>query len=464
MLLIDGFFLLYFFPIFISIYYFIRKHISLANAFIVLCSIYFYSTFGLNQLPIFLVPLVVDYGLGIAIHKTRKRLNKKMLLSIGIILNVGILGYFKYTNFLLSNFSPVFHIFHFTLSSPLILPIGISFITFQRISYIMDVYRKKTRPEKNFLRYATYASLFPQLISGPIVRFAQVKNELKKRKVDCATIFQGTKLFTVGFGYKILIADQLYIFESYLAQRLHTLHFIDSLLLVLYFTFRIYFDFLGYSFMAIGLAGLIGFDFPYNFDAPYISKSITEFWRRWNITLSNWLRDYLYISLGGNRKGKIRTYCNLFITMFLAGLWHGANWNFIAWGMLHGIYLIIERIFMTHKIHVNIHPFLKNIYAFLLVMISWIFFRFTNVSDILLILSALIHVHITGLSQISQNIFFFTLPSFFFAIILSFLYTEKHIVKIKPTLFSVIILLVVFSSSLCLALLKSKIFFIYNQF
>lgn len=344
------------------------------------------------------------------------------------------------------------------------MPVGISFIIFQRISYIVDIYRVKIKAEKNFINYATYASLFPHLISGPIIRYSAIKNQLTNRNVNLNYIFEGSKIFVIGFAFKILIADQLFILEQYLTRDLANIDFLGALLIVVYFTLRIYFDFLGYSLMAVGLAKFIGFDFPFNFNAPYQSHSITEFWRRWNITLSMWIRDYIYIPLGGNRKGEVRTYVNLMLVMLLAGLWHGANWNFVIWGGINGAFLCIERIIKNRNISVPVPSYFKRAYLILVVSLSWIIFRFTDISEIQNITKAILNPNITKLSNTEINIFIYTLPSLIFAIIFSFFIKEGYLSKIKPKYSHVLPLILLFLITICFTFLKTKTFFIYNQF
>jgi len=457
MLLIDPFFLLYFFPWFWSAYYFVLRNTQIANVAIVIASIYFYSTFGFWQLPILIIPLIADYFLGIFISKSKNSFYSKLYLFVGISLNVVLLGYFKYTNFFLGTFGLQNYL------KDIVLPVGISFIVFQRISYLVDIYRRKFSPEKNFINYAAYASLFPHLISGPIVRYSQIKDELKSRVLNSSTIFEGTKIFVIGFAYKILIADQLFVLEDYLINR-SGLNSIESLATILYFSFRIYFDFLGYSLMAVGVAKLLGFTFPYNFNAPYQARSITDFWRRWNITLSFWIRDYLYIPLGGNRKGRLRTYSNLIVVMLIAGLWHGASWNFVAWGALHGIYLAIERYSGNRRFVIHIPDNLKIAFTFTLVTFGWILFRFTNMRDIQQMLGNIFSMDISPFSSVTQNIFLYTVPSLLAAFVISFFVKEEYLHKITPKIVHIIPLLILFLISLCFAVLKVDTFFIYNQF
>lgn len=466
MLTAGHFFLLYFFPIFILIYLIFFKFVRVRDFIIIIFSLIFYASFGIENLPILIIPLIIDYFLAVYIYKSKNKLSRKLLLTFGILVNIGLLGYFKYANFFAINLEPLFPDFQIfqNLSQKIILPVGISFITFQRISYIIDVYRKEITPSKNFLKYCTYAVLFPHLLSGPIVRFSFIKKQLIKRAINFDTIFEASKYFSIGFAFKILIADQLFIVEDLFTNTLSSNNLYSTLILILYFSIRIYFDFLGYSLMAIGLAKFIGFDFPYNFDSPYQSKSIQEFWRRWNITLSSWIRDYLYIPLGGNRKGKIRTYINLMITMSLAGLWHGASWNFIIWGGLHGLYLSIENFFRDLKITFRIPQFIRIGFTFILVTLTWIAFKFTNISDIRLLINSLANLKFVPFDRYTINVLLPSVPFLIFALLWSFFLKEKSISKFNFSTKNSFFFLALFVFTLFFSLIKKAVPFIYFQF
>lgn len=468
MLFTDHFFLFYFFPIFFLIYLLVHKNITLANLVIIIFSIIFYSSFGIQNIPILLIPLILDYLLGIAIYKNKNKVQKKILLFSGIILNLLFLGFFKYLGFLLANIGlliPTHYLAQInTFEQNLLIPVGISFITFQRISYIVDIYRKKTTPAYNFLAYSTYATVFPHLIAGPIVRYSNIKKQLTKRVLTIQKIFDGMKYLIAGLVLKILIADQLYKVESLIIPNIRTTHALESIMLLFYFSFRIYTDFAGYSLMAIGLAKFMGFDFPQNFDSPYRSSNITTFWRRWNMTLSSWLKDYLYIPLGGNKKGKIRTYINLLITMLLGGLWHGANWNFIIWGGFHGAYLAGERWLRDRNISIHLPIQIKILLTFLLISITWLTFIFVNPSEIIIVLA---HILALDFSPISPKLMVATLwsiPSLVAAIAWSFFLSENFIEKIKPNFITILLLSILLLLSIGISLLNISVPFIYFQF
>ncbi len=466
MLITDHFFLFYFFPIFYTLYLlFHRKHV-IANVLIIIASALFYLSFSPANIWILFIPLFIDYFLARTILQSRNKKTKQYALTIGLILNLSVLFYFKYAAFVANNIAllPIPFPYLSFFQKNILLPVGISFITFQRISYLMDTYRKKIVPSNNLIEYTTYGSLFPHLLAGPIVRFSQIQDQLSSRHITSETIFEASKYFTIGIFFKIVIADQLFNVEEYLTPILSTLHTAEALILLFYFSFRIYFDFLGYSLMAVGLAKFLGFDFPLNFHSPYQSASITEFWRRWNVTLSSWLRDYLYIPLGGNRKGNIRTYINLLITMLLAGLWHGANWNFLLWGGVHGLFLVIERICRHKRFTLNVPRFLKIIFTFLLISFIWSTFKFTKFDEMIVFYKNLITLAHFNLDWFMQPAIRVTIPSLFIAIFWSFFVNDEVVRRIRPTYKTIALLFFLFLFSLLYSLIRRGVPFIYYQF
>lgn len=298
-----------------------------------------------------------------------------------ITVNLSLLCFFKYFGFILNN---VNHLFNMNIKAgALPLPLGISFYTFQTMSYVIDVYKGIVPAQKSFLNFATYVSMFPQLIAGPIVKYRDVKEEIQSRHESIKLFSQGIELFVIGLFKKVFLANnigQLWTEVKILSpQEMSTaLAWIG----IMAFTFQIYFDFSGYSDMARGLGKMLGFNLPVNFNYPYTSKSITEFWRRWHITLGSWFREYVYIPLGGNRTTKLKYYRNIFAVWFLTGLWHGASWNFILWGLYYGIIVTLEKMFLLKWLD-KIHPLLRNIYSFVLVIIGWVLFEFEHVPQIL---------------------------------------------------------------------------------
>lgn len=315
-----------------------------------------------------------------------KRSNvQKLGLILSIVANLSFLGFFKYYNFFIDNFNDALTLVNLQglrLNDvvTITLPLGISFYTFQAMSYTIDVYRGKVAANRNLLKIATYITMFPQLVAGPIVRYVDIENQLNNHKVRVDQFVEGIKRFIIGLAKKVLIANTMakvvdHVFELSGNDLTTGVAWIG----VFAYSFQIYFDFSGYSCMAIGIGKMLGFDFPENFNYPYISRSIKEFWRRWHISLSIWFRDYLYFSLGGSRDGKYKTYRNLIIVFFLCGLWHGASWNFVIWGLFHGIFLVLERTGFGRLLS-KIPSFFQHFYVLLIVMIGWVFFRSDDLS------------------------------------------------------------------------------------
>ena len=314
------------------------------------------------------------------IHKYQEKKSlQNLFFVITILFNIGLLFYFKYTDFLIKNINTIFHN-DFSLRN-IALPIGISFFTFQILSYIIDVKRNKVPIQKNLLDLGLYISFFPQLIAGPIVRYIDVSEQIKKRTIDIQKFNEGCIRFMTGFSKKILIADQLapYIKDIFAT---HGISAPSAWLGIIAYALQIYFDFSGYSDMAIGLGKMFGFSFLENFNYPYISKSIREFWHRWHISLSQWFRDYIYIPLGGSRCGKSRILLNLFIVWSLTGFWHGASWNFVFWGIYYFTFLVLERSFLG-KILEKIPKVLQHLYAIIVILVGWVFFRESSLTNAL---------------------------------------------------------------------------------
>jgi len=388
-LLFNSGFFLYFLFAFMLIYYAVRhNHKARTFVFTVFSLYFFYKACGIYVLMI-IVAAVVDYFLSNRIYRQQHQRNKRLLLYLSIILNLGVLFYFKYTDF----FIAILNDLSFTNISPLnlLLPIGISFYTFENLSYTVDVYRGEIKPVKSFMDYLFFLSFFPKLMMGPIVRGAdfipQIHQPFKVVNEDFA---RGFYLIVAGLFKKIVISDYINVnFVAYIFDDPSRHTGIECLFGVYAYAMVIYCDFSGYSDMAIGLAQWLGFKIPDNFRSPYQSASITEFWRRWHISLSSWLKDYLYIPLGGNRKGKVRTYINLFITMVLGGFWHGASWNFLIWGALHGSMLAIDKLKNTlfgESKATGIGKVLGILFTFHFVCFCWIFFRAETLSDSLTII------------------------------------------------------------------------------
>ena len=364
-------FIYYFLPIVIAIYFITPK--KMRNLILFFASMIFYFYGEPKYIFLMLAEILIAYIGAILIDKYKK----KSLLVITISIHIGLLCVFKYTDFIISNINSVLGANISLLR--IVLPIGISFYTFQILSYIIDVYKGKVAVQKNFLKLATYVSLFPQLIAGPIVRYETIEKELDFRKHSFENFSYGVRRFTIGLAKKVLIANML-------GELCNKFIVTDEKSILFYWIFaisymlQIYFDFSAYSDMAIGLGIIFGFHFLENFNYPYISKSITEFWRRWHMSLSSWFKDYVYIPLGGNREGLKKQIRNILVVWLLTGLWHGASWNFVIWGLLFGVILIIEKVFLGKYLE-KCPNFVKRIYVLFIVMISFIIFNAENMRN-----------------------------------------------------------------------------------
>ena len=351
-------------------------------AFLLAISCYFYMVFRPIYILILAGTIVVDYVAGLFLESTTNPRRKKIFLVASIIANVGVLAVFKYYNFINDNLTELLGVFHLKNEIPMLrilLPIGLSFHTFQAMSYTIEVYRGKQQAEKHFGMYALYVMFYPQLVAGPIERPQNILHQLKEKVVfNYDHIVSGLKLILWGLFVKVVIADRLSIYVDIVYNSPEHHSAISSLVATLFFTFQIYCDFSGYSSIAIGCAKVLGIDLMINFRRPYMSTSIREFWSRWHISLSTWFRDYLYIPLGGNRVSLYRNMFNLFFVFLVSGLWHGANWTFIIWGALHGLYLMMEIVFDRLVPSIKLPRSIRWILNFVLVAIAWIFFRASN--------------------------------------------------------------------------------------
>ena len=347
--------------------------------FLMLASLSFYAWGEPKYILVMLLSILINYIFGLAQHVSieKSKFIKKTLLFSAVACNLGILFYFKYLNFALENTNRLFGTGF--VRRNIIMPIGISFFTFQGMSYVIDLYFKKVKVQKNPALVAFYISFFPQLIAGPIVRYADIAEQIYKRSESLEKFVNGAKRFIIGLSKKVIIANTVgYVADQVFANNAAENTMATAWIGILCYTFQIFFDFSGYSDMAIGLAKMFGFDFLENFNYPYISKSITEFWRRWHISLSSWFRDYVYIPLGGNRMGNV--YVNLLIVFIVTGFWHGASFNFLVWGLWHGVFLIIERVLKRNrKNHKQTSPpirsVLRHVLTLLIVLVGWVLFR-----------------------------------------------------------------------------------------
>ena len=375
-----------FIAVFSVLYFILKGRPRLWLMFI--ASYFFYGWWDWRFLSLIVISTIVDFLVAQKMHTSDDQKERKRLLWVSMLVNLGFLAFFKYYNFFASSFEEMangmgLHPRDFTLN--IILPMGISFYTFQTMSYTIDVYRKDLEPEKDWLKFATFVSFFPQLVAGPIVRASDFLPQFQKsHDFDWNRLITGVGRVIWGFFKKVAIADSIAVIvdQVWANPEMHSSSYV--LIGLILYSFQIYLDFSGYSDIAIGLARIFGFDFPENFKTPYFSKGFSEFWKRWHISLSSWLRDYLYIPLGGNRGGQFGTYRNLMITMLLGGLWHGASWNFVVWGFLHGLYLILERFvgqpigrLMKGKLHVPKWAWagVSILTVYILTNVAWVFFR-----------------------------------------------------------------------------------------
>lgn len=400
-------FLFYFLPIVLVIYYIVPSKFK--NIVLLISSLLFYFYGEPKYVLLMIISILTTYIFGILINKYKKQ--SKLFLILSISTSVGFLVYFKYANFLIENVNLwLSHKIDFIYVA---LPIGISFYTFQMISYLIDVYKGEAKVQKNILKLAMYISLFPQLIAGPIVRYKTIEEQIEKRSCTFEKFSLGVRRFVIGLGKKVLIADVLGGLNN-IALGTNDSSVLYYWLYAISGMLQIYFDFSGYSDMAIGLGKMLGFEFLENFNYPYISTSITEFWRRWHISLSSWFRDYIYIPLGGNKVSKVKWLRNILIVWILTGLWHGAAWNFVIWGLYFGILLIIEKVFLDKYLK-RVPKFLAHIYTLLVVMISFIIFNGNSITDILNNIGGLFGVN--NIPIISEESIYY-LKSYFMIIVI----------------------------------------------
>ncbi|HEU4716914.1 MAG TPA: MBOAT family protein [Bacteroidia bacterium] len=416
-------FLTYFLPIVLLVYFLLPK--KARNTFLLFASMVFYGWKAPRFIFVILATTLLDFFLVNEMWKSDVKLRRRLFLTLSVGVNLGMLVYFKYSGFFVDNINSLIGVFggNAIKWSKVVLPIGISFYTFESITYVVDVYRKIHAPQKKFTSYLLYIIFFPKLVAGPIIRYHEIADQLEERNETNERRITGFIRFCTGLGKKVLIANYLGLTADYVYGPMdnaaagldpHSLTLSLSWAAALAYTFQIYFDFSGYSDMAIGLARMFGFDIPENFNQPYLSESITDFWRRWHITLGAWMKNYLYIPLGGNRSGPVRVYLNLFIVFLISGLWHGGAWNFIVWGCWHGFFLVIERLFLL-KLYEKLWRPLRILVTFFIVLIGWVFFRVENIERAFRYVEALF-VHGSGKNYYqgdTQTLFFFALAAFF---------------------------------------------------
>ena len=400
-MLFNSYSFLVFFPIVIGLYFLLNP--KLRWILLLVSSYYFYMCWNVNYIILIFASTVIDYFAGIGIYRTSKKLNKLVFLSLSLISNLGILFTFKYYGFFSKSTENLLGIFNIAYHFPeldILLPVGISFYTFQTLSYTIDIYRGITIPERHFGRFALYVSYFPQLVAGPIERSYQLLPQLRNFiNLNYSNVRDGLVLMTFGFFKKVVIADRLAEYVNLVYNNPGEYGGFSSLIATYFFSFQIYCDFSGYSDIAIGAAMVMGVRLMTNFSQPYFSRNIGEFWSRWHISLSTWFRDYLYIPLGGNRVGRSRWYFNLLFVFVVSGLWHGAGWNFVIWGLLHGVYLLFSALLSGSGVGNNslekkrkpfpMHQFFQIVLTFHLVLLGWVFFRANSFEDAKLILGSI---------------------------------------------------------------------------
>ncbi len=363
-------FLFLFLPAVLVLNYIIpKKYIAAKNVVLLIASLFFYAWGEPKNVLLMLLSIAVNYVCGLLLGRfDSDEKKRKVVLWASVVFNLGLLFFFKYFNFVTGGLFPVIK-----------LPIGISFFTFQIMSYTIDVYRRSVEPQKNLVKLALYISLFPQLIAGPIVRYIDVEKQLTYRECTAEKTARGMIRFSMGLAKKVIVSNTVAAICDGIFGSTNTVPAFTAWVGVICYALQIYFDFSGYSDMAIGMGHMLGFDFLENFNYPYVSCSVQEFWRRWHISLSSWFRDYLYIPLGGNRRGKVRTYINLIIVFACTGLWHGASFSFIVWGLWHGLFLVIERLGFKKALD-KLPKFIGWIYTMLVVLVGWVFFRADTLS------------------------------------------------------------------------------------
>lgn len=421
-------FLYFFLPVVLGLYFIVPMKIK--NLIILISGILFYSWGEPIYVGVMLLSTVIDYTAGLIIHKYDDKPKIRFAcLLVSLCMNLGLLGVFKYSSFLIGNINSIFGL---SIADPkLPLPIGISFFTFQSMSYTIDLYLRKIKVQKNIISFTSFVSLFPQIVAGPIVRYDDIATEIDNRTITVSKVSEGIGVFVKGLAKKVILANNIgIVWTTVKAMEYSQISALTAWVGILAFTFQIYFDFSGYSDMAVGLGKMMGFSFPQNFDYPYVSKSVSEFWRRWHMTLGAWFRSYVYIPLGGNRNGLPKTIRNLIIVWFLTGMWHGASWNFIIWGIYFGVLIIIERLGFG-KILEKLPTILSRLYTFLIVVFGWVLFEITSLSDIKAYFNAMfasggLFADSTGLYLLSTNIILFAVCIFGSTTVTKKIYTKLN--------------------------------------
>lgn len=464
-------FIMYFMPVFFLVYYILPA--SYKNAWLFLASLGFYY-YGVRGNPgyllLMIMSVVVNFVAGklIAAQKTKRA--RKAWLVVGIVYDLGWLILFKYLGFLIENLNALFGAMHVKVQLEtwnLILPIGISFYTFQIISYLVDVYRRETKAEKSLISLGTYLCMFPQLIAGPIVNYHLIQEQLHKRKHSMEKVESGLKVFALGLAYKVLLANRVgHLWTEVTAIGYESISTPLAWMSIVAYSLQLYFDFYGYSLMAIGLGRMMGFDFPQNFNNPYMAVSMTDFWRRWHMTLGGWFREYVYIPLGGNRGGFAKTVRNMFVVWLLTGLWHGTSWNFVLWGLLLFVLLFVEKAGLGKVL--ERHKALGHIYMILWIPLSWLVFVITDLSQLGIYLQKLFPFFGNAGTVLFQGDYLKYGKTYGIYLVLGILFAtgvqEKLLKKNKNRLWVILLLLALFWASVYCMYLGMDDPFLYFRF
>lgn len=416
-------FLFLFLPAVLALYYCAPRRIR--NLLLFLTSLFFYAWGEPIYIVIMLVSTLADYSFGLLLDRPGvSSLKRKMIVAISIVISLALLSYFKYADFLIQNINALLGTEIPLTELPL--PIGISFYTFQSMSYIIDVYRGTAKAQRNWIDFGAYVSLFPQLVAGPIVRYNTIAEQLHNRSESIELFAEGVRRFTIGLAKKVLLANNIgLLWDTISSSQPETLPMLTAWLGIIAFAFQIYFDFSGYSDMAIGLGLMFGFRFNENFNKPYIAQSITDFWRRWHISLGTWFREYVYIPLGGNRLGLLKQARNILIVWLLTGFWHGASWNFILWGLYFGVILMIEK-WWGLKLLSALPRWVRHVYAIILILVGWVLFAFETPSLIISYLFAMAGLNDQPLWNSETGYFFYTNAVLLFVLVIASLPKKRE--------------------------------------
>ena len=464
-------FIMYFMPVFFLVYYILPA--SYKNAWLFLASLGFYY-YGVRGNPgyllLMIMSVVVNFVAGKLIEAQKTKRARKAWLLVGIVYDLGWLILFKYLGFLIENLNALFGAMHVKVQLEtwnLILPIGISFYTFQIISYLVDVYRRETKAEKSLISLGTYLCMFPQLIAGPIVNYHLIQEQLHKRKHSMVKVESGLKVFALGLAYKVLLANRVgHLWTEVTAIGYESISTPLAWMSIVAYSLQLYFDFYGYSLMAIGLGRMMGFDFPQNFNNPYMAVSMTDFWRRWHMTLGGWFREYVYIPLGGNRGGFAKTVRNMFVVWLLTGLWHGASWNFVLWGLLLFVLLFVEKAGLGKVL--ERHKALGHIYMILWIPLSWLVFVITDLSQLGIYLQKLFPFFGSTGTVLFQGDYLKYGKTYGIHLVLGILFAtgvqEKLLKKNKNRLWVILLLLALFWASVYCMYLGMDDPFLYFRF